>query len=71
MLPVEIWVLILSYDHVDLLNISACSKSFYQISRKNEKFVQRLNHSRLCQMQIYLINIKMPGVLLLIICPIN
>ena len=48
MLPAEIWALILSYlNHVGLLNISACSKLFYYLSHKNEKFIQRLNHSKL------------------------
>ena len=48
MLPVEIWALVLFYpNHVDLLNISACSKLFYYLSHKNEKFIQRLNHSKL------------------------
>ena len=47
MLPEEIWALVLSYlNHVDLLNISACSKLFYYLSHKNEKFIQRLNHSK-------------------------
>ena len=47
-LPAEIWALILSYlNHVDLLNISACSKLFYYLLHKNEKFIQRLNHSKL------------------------
>ena len=48
MLPAETWALILSYlPFIDLLNTSACSKLFYYLAHKNEKFELRLNHSRL------------------------
>ena len=49
MLSTEIWAFILCYlDHNDVLNVFACSKLFYCLSRKkNEKLVQKLNHSKL------------------------
>ena len=48
MLLAVTWALILSnLNHVDLSNISACSKIFCYLSHKNEKIVQSLNHSKL------------------------
>ena len=46
MLPVEVWAVILRYlNYGDLINVSACSKIFYCLSRKNKKFVRQLNYS--------------------------
>ena len=48
MLPAEVWTLIFSYltNNNDLIEVSALSKTFYYLCRRNVRFVEKLSHSR-------------------------
>ena len=47
-LPVEVWLIILSYlSSNDLIEASATCKMFFALSRKNSFFTEKLLHSRL------------------------
>ena len=47
MLPAEVWAVVLTYlKYSDLLNLAACWKMFYFLSRNDKNFVYRLSHSR-------------------------
>ena len=47
MLPAEVWAVVLTcLKYSDLLNLAACWKMFYFLSRNDKNFVYRLSHSR-------------------------
>ena len=48
MLPVKLWVIILTYlPPIALFNISVCSKMFHVLAHKNKKFDKEFKHSKL------------------------
>ena len=47
MLPVEIWVGILTYlTPIALFNVSVCSKTLYVLAHENKKFEKKFRHSK-------------------------
>ena len=48
MFPAELWALIFTYitSNIDLLNVSMCSKMFYVLIYKNNRYKLRLDHSK-------------------------